>query len=348
MTNQNKSMSLCLLEGDFSEANRIFKSILSEKVVNILESANVFVANTAFLSEKTEDEECECDEKDKDEKDSEEVEEENLEELSKDSLGNYIKKASKSARQNEGEHEYLTRYNDKKSADRRAVLNKKIKKRTKGIDKAVSRLTKESVEDLEELSKDSLASYIKKASKNARQRGIEAEYLSGVNRGTNVKKSHDDHIRKIKNRDTGFATATKKLTKESVEDFQEGKLPWSQYLKATGHDKKKVPKHVHDYFKNHYSKSQDTNDFETNHGDHMKNEFKSYQKESVESIEELSKDSLASYIKKADKELDKHRNSTGNFPFDKNKSEKDIRNFKNRYVGIHTAIRKYKAKSAKE
>ena len=117
---------------------------------------------------------------------NEEVEE--LDEISKKTLGSYVSKASvdMANRTAEGERKRTMAGADyahnisrgmsaktaevgmKKDYDAAKPDVKKAVQRMRGIDKAVGRLTKEEVEELDELSKSTLASYAKKATHDAR------------------------------------------------------------------------------------------------------------------------------------------------------------------------------------
>jgi hypothetical protein len=83
-----------------------------------------------------------------------------------------------------------------------------------GIQKAADKLAKEEVENLDELKKSTLGSYVKKASTN--QIGNTAAVLANKN------DSETDRARKrMGNRMSGIAKATDRLTKEEVEQIDE-------------------------------------------------------------------------------------------------------------------------------
>jgi hypothetical protein len=115
---------------------------------------------------------------------------------------------------------------------------KKYKQRTKGITMAQNRLNKEEVEEIDELSKSTLGSYIKKAATSAANKGMEHGTKKAerdeVDRMTNRHMSFGDKDKihqtlKTTNRDVeaprekagkriaGINTAVKKLTKEDAE-----------------------------------------------------------------------------------------------------------------------------------
>jgi hypothetical protein len=151
----------------------------------------------------------------------EEVEE--LDELSKKTLGSYVKKASR----NLAGREY------KRGAEKDASMSnlQKSYKRDMGIAKAVDKLTKEEVEELDELKKSTLGSYVKKASTN--QIGNTAAVLANKN------DSETDRARKrMGNRMSGIAKATDRLTKEEA-DLDEKKLTPKEIKAALGSAKAK-------------------------------------------------------------------------------------------------------------
>ena len=148
---------------------------------------------------------------------AEDVEE--LDELSKETLGSYVKKASR----NLAGREY------KRGAEKDSSMTnlQKSYKRDMGISKAVDKLTKESfdlsdytVEELEdfmmsedfdqldELSKKTLTSYIKKAAGDAVTKAYRAGDVRDKDSGKNYMKALGRQI--------GISTATNKLTKEET------------------------------------------------------------------------------------------------------------------------------------
>lgn len=162
---------------------------------------------------------------------------EQIDELSKDTMGRYINKAA-TKMGSQGVTAGL-----KIAADEKSSKNfKDMGKREKGIKLAVSKLTKEEqdfvdslndadMEQIDELSKKTLGSYVKKASgaeqpKNAMSpKNIPltkiAAYQSDSETGPIGKrfnqKTYDKSERLRKNRETGIKTAVNKLTKEDIE-----------------------------------------------------------------------------------------------------------------------------------
>ena len=166
---------------------------------------------------------------------------EHLDELSKKTLGSYIKKASDSGVHNArsagvelgaGASKRKEKYNDYEDI---------VSKRLKGISTAISKLTKESfdiedysVEELEdfmmseefehldELSKKTLGSYIKKAHDQLMKHTASVNFKSGRGDSDVLSYTHEPRTaRKTANRTKGVSTAISKLTKESfdIEDY---------------------------------------------------------------------------------------------------------------------------------
>jgi hypothetical protein len=150
----------------------------------------------------------------------EEVEE--LDEVSKGLLGRYITKASLKA----AGHAYKARdtsSNDNKSGEH---IDKTFK-RLDGIKTAVSKLAKEEVEELDELDKKTLGSYVKKSSEQGKKAAVSAgqsnqalgRALASGNK--HLARVHQDNIiysNELENkRKAGIAKAVDKLTKEEVD-----------------------------------------------------------------------------------------------------------------------------------
>lgn len=174
---------------------------------------------------------------------------EQLDELSKQTLGSYISKSAKQAKALSGEAGYrasrsseMARTGNPKSSDAYANLSNrddnKAEARLKGINKAIKKLTKEDIEDfiqseefdqLDELSKQTLGSYIKKASHSVATLGAVTRQLSNDARdaktdndytGFRKKSNQADKVFKHSwKRRKGMEAAVDRLTKEDIEDF---------------------------------------------------------------------------------------------------------------------------------
>jgi hypothetical protein len=141
---------------------------------------------------------------------------EQLDEISKKTLGSYVKKAhdqlmkhtaSVNFKSGRGDSDALSYTHEPRTA-------RKTANRTKGVATAIGKLTKEEVEELDEISKATLGSYVKKASVDA------AVHTDKFGRGgTGVTYSNTAGVadRRLK----GVSKAVDKLTKESfdIEDY---------------------------------------------------------------------------------------------------------------------------------
>ena len=136
-------------------------------------------------------------------------EEEQIDEISKATMGRYINKAKDSidmASYRQGAHHGdlgSPRYNN---------LEKKLKKRHKGISTAVNKLTKEEAEQIDELSKGTMGRYINKAATKMGSQGVTA----GLKIAADEKSSKN--FKDMGKREKGIKLAVNKLTKEE-QDF---------------------------------------------------------------------------------------------------------------------------------
>jgi hypothetical protein len=131
--------------------------------------------------------------------------EETLNELSKKTLGRYIKGAVADVEYHAKEYGTLNDFTRGRKHFKTAT------KRTRGIHKATDKLTKEETENLQELSKGILNSYLKKSERSWEKAG---KRDSSGNPRPGYRKVRDK-------RETGMATAMKKLAKESVSHIVE-------------------------------------------------------------------------------------------------------------------------------
>lgn len=149
---------------------------------------------------------------------------EELDEISKKTLGSYIKKANVNAMN------HARKSGEYNNPDHPKHFNKAMD-RMRGIKKATDKLVaKEEVEELDELKKSTLGSYIKKASTN--QIGNTAAVLSGKN------DPETERVRRrMGQRMSGIAKATDKLTKEEVEQIDEiSKKTMGSYVNKAADD----------------------------------------------------------------------------------------------------------------
>ena len=164
---------------------------------------------------------------------------EQLDELSKGALASYVKKAShdvahKGAMTRQHTNDSTAAkmagnyYGAKTSMDKADKTFGKSWKRREGMAKAVDRLAKEEVEEISELKKSTLASYVKKASTDLRDTGIDAGFSAHaryVAKSDKQYKKHGDAEKKSKDiaykREAGIHKATDRLAKEEVEQIEE-------------------------------------------------------------------------------------------------------------------------------
>lgn len=157
--------------------------------------------------------------KDKDSPDRPKVlateEAEQIDELSKATLGSYIKKAKTQMSRSDTVAGRLAgeRMKGGKPSAQERKHSDRANKRYFGIDKAVDKLTKEEVEQLDELSPKTLGSYVSKAARSAGS-NIAGAVASGMANGN--KDDQRSMGRNYAKRLKGIDTAAKKLTKEEV------------------------------------------------------------------------------------------------------------------------------------
>ena len=222
-------------------------------------------------------------------------ESEQIDELDKKTLGSYIKKASTNQIGNTAK--VLAGKNDPETERAR----KRMGQRMSGIAKATDKLTKEEAEQIDELKKSTLGSYVKKASGNMAGNAAVAAAQASSSMG----KSSPETKRNITNRMKGIAKATDRLTKEEAElDENVGGLfknasEWESSAKARGLVVKSAT-----HPSGEMTKYQIAKDKQGNNRGHFDHGTKSGRlKEEAEQIDELSKKTLGSYVKKAKDDL---------------------------------------------
>jgi hypothetical protein len=222
---------------------------------------------------------------------------EQIDELSKETLKSYAKKAGAEATGVKGKH----------------LSPEKSNKRFDGFAKAARRLAKEDVEQIDELSKETLGSYKHKAELSIPK---------------------DD--REYTNRSKGIDRAEKKLKKESVEQIDElSKKTLGSYVKkantsgmsaahAVGSKRSIGPdadKHINKMFKRKAGVEKATDRLT---------------KESVEQLDELSPNLLHRYVKKATGNMGMHAVDHGKYG-DQQKDKKSLNKAIKRSSGIASA-----------
>jgi hypothetical protein len=231
-----------------------------------------------------------------------------LAEISKKTLGSYVKKASSDVANKSAEHDVtMATHSGPEARKHRMGLRKDIRKREAGMGKALDRLTKEEVE-LDEISTSTLQRYKTKASKD-------------------IDFTNDENI--VKKRSKGYAMASKKLTdrimkKEEVELDEAVEVSHDRYMRS--HGKRASGGHGMWMFTHKRMGDANVNDPKEVHSASGKfaDAKKSAQQwakknghstvyvmEEVEQLDELSPNTLHSYIKGASKDLAKRSRMSG-------------------------------------
>lgn len=134
---------------------------------------------------------------------------EQIDELSKETLTSYVKKSASDLprRGMSAQSDFETGRGDKaiKSLD-------KIVKRQRGVGKALDKITKEEVEQIDELSKKTMGNYVKRA----HMQDVDDAYFQGHNTNPAKRAYSDFDSKNTRKRERGIAMAVKKLTKEDI------------------------------------------------------------------------------------------------------------------------------------
>jgi hypothetical protein len=250
---------------------------------------------------------------------------EQLDELSKKTLGKYIK----AARDNVRNRSYMIGRDVSKLKPSPQHV-RKVKNSTTGIQRAVDRLTKEEVEQIDELSKKTLGSYINKAVSSVANKdynigrlhfGDQPEKKADVKQqAREIKK--DERV--IKKRNRGVDRAVKRLTREEYENLDELEftvedvenfMQTEEFEQLDELSKKTLGKYINKaqgrvryaaHEVGHHLTTLERNRRTPGNFRRLKNSTTGIQravdrltKEEVEQIDELSKKTLGSYINKA-------------------------------------------------
>jgi hypothetical protein len=149
---------------------------------------------------------------------------EQIDELNKDTLKSYVKKATGEAKT----ARYYGNYGDKDDPKEYSdAYHKLADKRMAGVKKANTRLAKEEVEQIDELNKSTLGSYIKKASHDVAAKGALTRQFANDSEAARKDQNYvgarksmekaDKTFSKSWKRREGMAKAVDRLTKEDVE-----------------------------------------------------------------------------------------------------------------------------------
>ena len=145
---------------------------------------------------------------------------EDLDEISKATMGRYINKAKDSI----DTASYRQGHKEAHGSSSK-TLEKKLTKRHKGISTAVNKLTKEEAEELDELSKGTLNSYVVKSLVPSSEKSISNLASKGGfehgERGDEDPSAGEKDDAKSRKRSLGVLTAVRKLAKEEAEELEE-------------------------------------------------------------------------------------------------------------------------------
>ena len=146
---------------------------------------------------------------------------EQIDELSKDTLQNYTQKAKAVSKNAKAYGSYNADPDDSDLADKNWKKHEKLEK---GIMKAKEKMNKEEVEQIDELSKSTLGSYVNKASRDAStSKAASANWAHTSTKAKNPRvkdaaaKYSDEEEARHNKRMTGIGQAVKKITKEESE-----------------------------------------------------------------------------------------------------------------------------------
>ena len=144
---------------------------------------------------------------------TEEVEQ--VDEISKATMGRYINKAKDSIDLTS----YRQGHRDSKGFPTSKPMERKLSKRHGGIELAVKKLTKEDAEQIDELSKNTLATYAIKAKNQMGRDEARAGYQRGIRHmdGKGQGEMERAHDKRAEKRSKGIDTALNKLAKEEAE-----------------------------------------------------------------------------------------------------------------------------------
>ena len=165
---------------------------------------------------------------------------EQIEELNKSTLSSYVKKANQSTRDAAMNLGYKA---GRKEGG--AEFTGTLAKRRTGIERASDKLAKEEVEQIDELSKSTLGSYVKKATSDAvvsRKIGTDFEHRASRAKSTSTKDASNrlsDRFNDMsKKRQSGVGKAVERLTKEEImpktlKQFKENAFDWKKKPEPT-------------------------------------------------------------------------------------------------------------------
>ena len=156
---------------------------------------------------------------------------EELCEISKSTLKSYVKKAVTDVG-----FRGIDAGKNSNSMDRLKAYDK-MGKRVKGVEKATNKLAKEEVEQIDEISKKTLGSYVKKASTDAAKREVRIDRAMDASGSNYNEPSMQKALNKNAKRFAGISKAADKLAKEETEQIDEiSKDTLKSYVKGAAQD----------------------------------------------------------------------------------------------------------------
>jgi hypothetical protein len=148
-------------------------------------------------------------------------------ELKKATLASYVKKAGHSIEQHAGDQREAEMADWDDDSERKQA-QRNVENRHKGIKNAVKKLAKEEVESIDEISKATIGSYVKKAADDAaitRKIATDFEHRAKTSRKQSMKDANtniaNDYKDKSWKRQDNIKKAVDRLTKEEVEQVEE-------------------------------------------------------------------------------------------------------------------------------
>jgi hypothetical protein len=295
-----------------------------------------------------------------------EMNEEQIDELSKSTLGSYVKKAKNQLSSSDyhvgravGAREVGQSANFSKELENK--LAARGKKRYHGIDKAVGKMTKEEVQ-IDELSKKTMGSYVKKASGAERPKNVMdpknvpltniAAYQGDSETGHFGKRfnqhTYDKAERLRKNRETGIKRAVDKLAKEEVEITEASVADVAKtahlHVRAGKHDS--IHTAIQSAVNTHFPSSVHSAVTRKKVAAQALNKIQSMNKskltkEESDQIDELSKPTIGRYINKAKNSIDLTAWRQGYKEAGAGSPSKHMeKKLSKRHKGIETAVKK--------
>lgn len=158
-------------------------------------------------------------------------EEEQLDEISKSTLDSYIHKSFAAGNEL---HKQIEKETD---PVKKAELRAKLSKRNTGVIASAKKLRGEEVEQLDEISKKTLGSYVKKASADIAKREVRIDRALDSSGSNYNEPSMQKALNKNVKRVAGLNKATDKLAKEEVEQIDEiSKNTLGSYIKKAAYN----------------------------------------------------------------------------------------------------------------